>query len=77
MALNIELILLVLALVSAQNTTDYDYETSPMNETSTESITELPKTTTMMATLSTVLPIQDNYWVSFRYILFIFIVVYV
>lgn len=52
--------LAVLTVVSAQNVTDYDYETTAMEETSTDNITELPKT---MTSTTTVLPEHTN-WVS-------------
>lgn len=68
-----KVLLLVFTLVFAQNTTqDYDDETTAMEETSTENITELPPlTTTMKSVGSTVLPEQMNL-VSFLIIFFIF-----
>lgn len=53
----------VLTVIFAQNVTDYDYETTGMEETSTDNTTELPKTTTVKTMTSTVLPEHTN-WVS-------------
>lgn len=65
MELSFKLFFLVLTLVSAQNTTDYDYETTTIEETSTDNITELPvSTTTLKVILSTELPLEQSIKVS-------------
>lgn len=64
MELNFKVFFCILSAVVAQNVTDYDYESSTVEEISTEMITELPKTTTLPTTLSEELP-SENYWVCF------------
>lgn len=65
MELSFEMFLLLLTVVFAQNTSDYDYETTGMEEISlSDNTTELPMTTTVKTTVSTAFP-EDNYWVGY------------